>query len=122
MLPRLGGSHGGGDLTYRIPPAWAPENKQHYSFRAWAQDLHLWLMLKDRQPAHQAVAVVMSLGGAARELVRSITPEEIQNGGFASGQLAPITYIVAGLRQRFAMLDDEHRLAAMTQLVAFSRR
>ena len=81
MLPRLGGSHGGGDFTYRIPPAWAPENEQHYSFRAWVQDLQLWLMLTDLQPAQQAVAVVMRLGGAAREFVRSIAPEEIQNGG-----------------------------------------
>ena len=34
-------------------------------------------------------------------------------------QVDPITYIVAGLQQRFAMHDDEHRLAAMTQLLAF---
>ena len=65
----------------------------------------------------------MRLGGAARELVRSITPDEILNGGFVNGvQVDPITYIVAGLQQRFAMLDDEHRLVAMTQLLAFSRR
>ena len=65
----------------------------------------------------------MGLGGAARELVRSITPEEIQNGAFIKGvQVDPITYIVIGLQQRFAMLDDEHQLAAMTQRLAFSRR
>ena len=65
----------------------------------------------------------MRLGGAARELVRSIAPYEILNGGFVNGvQVDPITYIVAVLQQRFAMLDDEHRLAAMTQLLACSRR
>ncbi|MFM7986651.1 MAG: hypothetical protein ACKPKO_45780, partial [Candidatus Fonsibacter sp.] len=47
-LPRLGGA-GGGDFTYRIPPAWSPENEQHCSFRAWCQDLQLWLMLTDLQ-------------------------------------------------------------------------
>ena len=36
--------------------------------------------------------------------------------------LYPVTHIVTGLQQRFAMLGDEHRLAAMTQLLAFSRR
>ena len=73
MLPRLGGSHGGGDFNYRIPPAWAPENEQQKRLRAWAQDLQLWLMLTDLQPVQQVVAVVMRLGGAAREFVRSIT-------------------------------------------------
>ena len=34
----------------------------------------------------------------------------------------PITYIVIGLQVWFAMLDGEHRLAAMTQLLEFSRR
>ena len=82
MRPRFGGEGGaGGDFTYRIPPAWAPEKEQHYSFRAWAHDIQLWLMLPDLQLAQQAAAIVMRLGGAARELVHSITPAEIMNGG-----------------------------------------
>jgi hypothetical protein len=81
------------------------------------------LLLTDLQPAQQAAAIVMRLGGAARELVRRITPEEILHGGLVNGvQVDPITYIVAGLQQIFAILYDEHRLAAMTQLLAFSRR
>ena len=83
MLPRFvgGGGAGAGHFTFRVPPAWAPENEHHYSFRSWCQDLQLWLMLIDLQPAQQAAAIVMILGGAARELVRSITPVEITNGG-----------------------------------------
>ena len=124
MVPRLGGQgSGGGDFTYRVPPSWSPENEQHYSFRAWCQDLQLWLMLTDLQPAQQAAAIVMRLGGSARELVRSITPDEIMRGGQINGvQVDPVTYVVHGLQQRFALLDDEHRLAAMTQLLAFARR
>ena len=125
MLPRFagGGGVGAGDFNFRVPPAWAPENEHHYSFRAWCQDLQLWLMLTDLQPAQQAAAIVMRLGGAARELVRSITPDEIMNGGIVNGMpVDPVTYIVAGLQNRFALLDDEHCLAAMTQLLAFSRR
>jgi hypothetical protein len=125
MMPRIGGGGGGGggDFTYRIPPAWAPENEQHYSFRARCQDIPLWLMLTDLQPAQQAAAIVMRLGGAARELVRSITSDEIVNGGQINGvQIDPIAYLVAGLQQRCAMLDDEHRLAAMTLLLACARR
>ena len=101
-----GGGGGGGGFTYRIPLARAPETEQHYSFRAWCQDLQLWLLLTDLQPAQQAAAIVMRLGGAARELVRSITPDEMLNGGLINGvQVDPITYIVAGLQQRFAMLE-----------------
>ena len=45
------------------------------------------------------------------------------NGGVVNGvQVDPVTYIAAGLQNRVALLDDEHRLAAMTQLLAFSRR
>ena len=73
-------------------------------------------MLTDLQPAQQAAAIVMILGGAARELVRSITPDEIMHGGGVKGvQVDPVTYIEAGFQNRFALLDDEHRLAAMTQ-------
>ena len=51
----------------------------------------------------------MRLGGAAGEFVRSITPDEILNGGVINGvQVDPIIYIVAGLQQRFAMLVIEH--------------
>ena len=72
------------------------------------------------QPAQQVVASVMRLGGSARGLVRSITPDEIMNGGVFNGiPVDPVTYVVHGLQQRFALLDDEHRLAAMTQLLAF---
>ena len=94
-MPRFGGGGGGGggDFIYRIPPAWVPENEQRYSLRAWCQDLQLWLLLTDLQPAQQASAIVMRLAGAARELVRSTTPDEILNGGQINGaQVDPITY------------------------------
>ena len=65
----------------------------------------------------------MRLGGAARELVRNITPDELQTGGVVDGVLLdPVTHIVASLQRRFAMLDDESRLAATTQLLTFQRR
>ena len=58
MVPRLGGQgSGGGDFTYRVPPSWSPENEQHYSFRAWCQDLQLWLMLTDLQPAQPSLLI-----------------------------------------------------------------
>ena len=80
-------------------------------------------MLTDLQPARHVAAIVMRLGGAARELARSLTPAELMNGGIINGaQVHPITYIVAGLQLRFGQLDDESRLVAMAQLLAIQRR
>ncbi|MFM7982071.1 MAG: hypothetical protein ACKPKO_22405, partial [Candidatus Fonsibacter sp.] len=76
-------------------------------------------MLTDLQPAQQAAAIVMRLDGSARELARSITPDDIMNGGVVNGvPVDLVTYVVHGLQQRFALLDDEHRLAAVAQLLA----
>ena len=60
----------------------------------------------------------------ARQLARSITTEyNIMNSRMVHGVCVdPTTHLVAGLQQRFAMLDDEHRVAATTQLLAFSGR
>ena len=92
-----------GDSNYRTPPYWSPEGEESYSFRAWVQDLQMWMMLTDLQPHQQAAAIVLRLGGSAREVVRGITADEMMNGGNMYGQhLEPVTYIVAGLQARFA--------------------
>ena len=80
-------------------------------------------MLTDLQEYQEAATIVMRLGGAARELVRAITPNELIAGGVINGvQLAPVSYIIAGLQMRFAQLEDETRLAAGDQLLSFRRR
>ena len=80
-------------------------------------------MLADLEPHQQVAAVVMRLGGAGREMVRGIIPQELAAGGAINGaQYGPVSYIDVGLQQRFARLDDENRLLAMTQLLAFQRR
>ena len=122
MLARLGGSGGGGgDLAYRIPLAWAPGKEQRYSFRAWAPYLHVWLMLMDAQLAQQAAWSCAWEVPCASWFVAS--PRKHQQGGIVNGVLlAPIAYIVTGLQQRSAMLDDDHCPTATTQVLAFSRR
>ena len=57
----------GRDFNYRIPPAWTPENKNLYSFRAYMTDMSLRILLTDLQPHQQCAAIIMRLGGAARE-------------------------------------------------------
>ena len=120
-IPRLEeGCQGRGGFHYRVPPAWSPEYEASYSFRAWCQDLSLWVMLTDLEPHPQVSTIVMRLGGAAREMVRGIAPQELAAGGAMHGvQYDPASYILDGLQQRFAQLGDESRLVAMTSCSPF---
>ena len=71
----------------------------------------------------QCAAIILQLGGAARELARSLTPNEVFNGGIVNGVLVdPVTYLLHGLQQRFAPLDEESRLRATQDLLSFQRR
>ena len=63
-----------GNFNYRIPPAWSPEQDNHYIFRAYMTDLAMWIMLTDLLPHQQCAARVMRWGGAAREMSRLISP------------------------------------------------
>ena len=120
MVP---GGNIGREFSYRVPPSWTPENDSSYSFRAFMTDLSLWIMLADLQPHQQCAAIITRLGGSAREFARMISPQEILQGGFRNGvQLDPVTYLLASLQDRFAALDEETRLASMTEMLAFSGR
>jgi len=116
---------GGGpnaDHNHRRPPQWGPEMERTYSFRAYVTDLMHWIMLTDLQPHQQAAAILMRLTGSARELARTITGPEILNGGVYEGvAYDPVSYIIAGLRGRYGQLDEETRMAAMTELLGFVR-
>ena len=81
-------------------------------------------MVTDLAPYQQVAAVILCLSGAAEDLVRTFTPNEILNGGISpSGlQLDPLSYLVVGLHARFAPLGEETRLQAMTDLLSFGRR
>ena len=84
MVPAGGhGLIGGGsrDFNYRIPPSWSPENEHIYSFRAYMTDISQWVMLTDLQPHQQCAALIMRLGGSAREMARMIAPQEMYHGG-----------------------------------------
>ena len=110
------------DFNHRRPPQWGPNNEHNYSFRAYITDLMHWVMLTDLQPHQQAAAILMRLTGGARDLARTITGDQILNGGMFEGQqLDPVSFIIAGLRARFGQLDEEARLAAMTEMLAFTR-
>ena len=52
-----------------------------------------------------------------------ISPNEIMHGGMQNGvHVDPVTYVLAGLHARFSPLEEESRLTAMTEMMAFARR
>ena len=111
------------DFNYRIPPSWTPENEATYSFRAYMTDMSIWIMLTDLQPHQQCAAIVMRLGGAAREMARMISPQEMMHGGQVNGQaLGPVEYLLGSLHGRFSALEEESRLTSMTEMLAFTRK
>ncbi len=113
----------GRDFNYRIPPAWSPENENVYSFRAYMIDMSLWILLTDLQPHQQCTAIIMRVGGAAREMVRMMTPQEMTFGGVRNDvAVDPVTLLLSGLQSRSAALEKESRLTSMTEMLGFSRR
>ena len=125
MMPHQGAGQAGAsrDFNYRIPPSWSPENEANYSFRAWMTDITIWVMLTDLRPHQQAAAIVMQLGGSAKEQGRMMSPQEIMHGGILNGvQVDPVTYLLGGLHAKFSALEEESRLTAMTEMLAFARK
>ena len=71
----------------------------------------------------QAAAIVLQLGGAARDLMRNISLEELTRGGTFNGQPAdPVSNILQHLATHFAPLGEETRMSAMTELMSFNRK
>ena len=82
----------------------------------------MWVHLTDLNVRQQAAAICMALRGGAQQIIRQISPQDLQHGGIIGGvQLGPASYILTVLAIRFAQLDDESRLQAMTELWAFDK-
>ena len=117
------GNAGGGGGRNRQPPSWSPEKESQYPFRHWMQDLLTWSILAtDLDASQQAAAIIMQLGGAARDLVRNLSYQEITTGGILNGMAVdPVTYLTTQLAMHFAPWGEEVRLTAMSELMNFHR-
>jgi hypothetical protein len=101
---------GSENFNYRILPAWSPESASTYSFRSYMTVISLWIMLTDLQPHQQSAAIVMRLGGAARELARMMSPQGMASGGMRDGVVVGlVTLLLGALRARFASVEKESR-------------
>ncbi len=65
----------------------------------------------------------MRLGGAAREMARMMTPQEMTLGGVRNDiAVDPVTLLLSGLHSHFAALEEECRLTSIIVMLGFSRR
>ena len=116
-----GGSRRGGRSD---PPPWNPDNEATYPFRHWMQDLLAWtIVASDLDASQQCAAIILQLGGPARDLVRHMSFQDISTGGQVAGQqVDPVTFLLSQLAQHFAQLGEEQRLNAMGELMSFHRK
>ena len=83
-----------------------------------------WVILNtDLDRPQQTAAIILQLGGAAREMARHMTFTKMTQGGIINGQqVDAVTYLIANLAEQFAPLGEEQRLRAMTELILFQRQ
>ena len=120
--PRSNSSTGG--WNQKCPPTWSNELRTKYTLRQYAQDLILWSMQTDLYPHQQAASVITRLGGAAGDLCRGMSYDEITRGGphpRTGVHLEPVAYILSGLQNKYGPLAEEERMAFMQAFTGFKR-
>ena len=115
--------------TLRTPPAWDPNMEPGYSFRHWSGDILMWSLATDVPQNQQGPAIVLRLGGLARQLAREVDPNIIANGqvldlndGNGPQPQTGVTVLLRGLARRFAALDVENSIKAIAELMSFRRQ
>ena len=121
IFMQAAGDNGGG--SNRDPPSWGPEQESTYPFREYSHDILLWIFQTNLQPHQQCAAIMGRLRGEARDLARQMSAEEIARGAVVDGRpVDSVTLLFHALKQRFAPLAEEARLAALNQFMNFRRR
>ena len=81
------------------------------------------ILATDMDPAQQTSAIILQLGGSARELARNMSYQDITQGGMVAGnQTDPVTFLLNHMAQQFAPLGEEARLRAISELMSLSRQ
>ena len=62
-------------LNIKAPPVFHPEEDDDY--QSWKNDIKIWRLFTETKKEKIGAAVYLSLRGKAREVVRSLTAEEI---------------------------------------------
>ena len=114
----------------KVPPAWGPEREREYAFRFFESDVLLWTLATDLPAAQQGPALALRLTGAARDLIREFDVNQLVNGQVIADPNAPmgqrqisgVEALLRVLRRRFAPLDQENQLFALSEFFNFSKQ
>ena len=112
--------------TGRVPPSWGPEHEKGYSFRFYEADALLWCLASDMDEHRKGPALALRLTGAARMITREIDPNTLSVGavvddGGQQVQLNGVRWLLRLLSRRYAPLDQEAQLHAVSEFFAFTR-
>ena len=95
-----------------------------YSLRSWISDLILWSASTDIDVHRQGPIAALQISGSARELVREIPPNVLQNGRVdpqTGNQVAGVMVLAETLVQRYAPLEAETAARAVSELMNFKK-
>ena len=89
-------------------PSWNPANADSYSFKKYTEDVEFWLLTTNLKPTQIVPCLIRKLEGVAYEVGKSMTTDEMQNGGRYKGELRPaIELLMLKLDENFGLTDAE---------------
>ena len=105
----------------RGPPIWGPHMQDQFPFRRWTREVMLWSIREEMPAARKAAWVATNLRGGAKELIDTLPPQAILNGGLINGvNVAPMTFLLHSLSERYSALGEESRMKAMVEMMNLS--
>ena len=113
-----------GTATLKVPPSWSLERNHLYSLRSWVADLVLRASASDLEPQRHGPIAALQIQGSARELVRELTPQQLQHGDFdpiTGQQLTGLMLLVQVLARRYAPLEAENTTKSISEFLSFRR-
>ncbi len=111
----------------KIPPMWSPERDKSYPFRLYVQDLRIWERSTDVPQERRGPCAALRLGGVAKQLARELDPDILSLGRAhvdAAGnpiQQTGLDCLIIALTRRFAALDQELEVHAVSEYLTFQR-
>ena len=112
--------------TAKVPPAWDNKWQKFYPFKQWMRNVIWWAMSTEVPENAQGAAVILRLGGEARELCDTLEPNIVRDGamrdlgdGLGIRQVSGLAVIIRGLQRQFGPLDVETHTKSVAELFAF---
>eukprot|EP00435_Cladocopium_sp_Y103_P048882 s594_g14.t1 len=114
-----------GTATLKCPPSWCVERNHIYTLRAWISDLVLWASATELDAARHGPIAALQVQGSAKELIRELTPQQLQHGDVdpvTGQQLTGLMLLVTVLARRYAPLEAENTTKSIAEFLAFRRQ